>query len=152
MPFLVETEVKQSNIPNAGRGRFFCKDYEKETIIRKQKVDSDELYIFNNEKQLELVNFDYLLNFGHSRPIEDINDNSIYLNNPPLFTNHSNVPNIYFIYNNDEKYTIASKDVKKGEELYQDYSIYKKIDWFEHFLEKNNKKSLRCFGNELNKH
>ena len=151
MPFLINTEVKLSNIPNAGNGRFFSEDCEKDTIIRKQLIDSEELYILKPDSNLELINKHYLLNFAHSRPIEDIDDNCIYLNNPPLYTNHSKEPNIYFVYDKGEKFTITSKDVKKGEEMYQDYSNYRYIDWYEKYLEKINKKSLRHFGNELNK-
>ena len=152
MPFLIESEVKLSSICDAGNGRYFLEDCEQDTIIRTQLIGSDELYLFKNEKNLEVLNMDHLQNYGHSVPKEYENDyeNMILLNDPPLFTNHSKESNIYFIYKNDTKYTLTSKCVKKGDEMYQDYTIYKKIDWFEDFLNKQNRKSLRIFGNEIN--
>ena len=151
MPFLIDTVVEQSKIPNAGVGRFFNEDCEKDTIIRKQCYDSDELYVFKNEKNLELIDKEYIQKYGHSAPNDgEICKDIIFLNNPPLFTNHSLDSNIYFIYKEDEKYTLTSKNVKKGDEMYQDYSIYKKIDWFENYLKNNKKTSLREFGQQLN--
>jgi len=150
MPFLVKTEVKLSNIPNAGKGRFFLEDLDKDTIVRKQIIDSDELFVFKKGCNLELVNLDYLQSFGHTQPNDDNIDDSIYINNPPLYTNHSKEPNIYFIYKENEKFTLTSKNVKKGEEMYQDYSIYKKVEWFENYLKEQKKVSLRDFGNQIN--
>ena len=150
MPFLVKTEIKSSNIPNAGRGRFFLEDLDKDTIIRKQTIDSDELFVFKKGCNLELVNLDYLKSFGHTQPNDDNYDDSIYLNNPPLYTNHSKEPNIYFIFKENEKFTLTSKNVKKGDEMYQDYSIYKKVEWFESYLKQQNKVPLRDFGNQIN--
>lgn len=152
MPFLIETEVKLSNIDNAGNGRYFLEDCDKDTIIRTQIIGSVELYKFMDEKNLEVLNMDHLQTYGHSVPIEYEYDyeNMILLNDPPLFTNHSKNPNIYFIYKNDIKYTLTSIDVKKGDEMYQDYTLYKKIDWYENYLKNNNRKSLRTFGNEIN--
>jgi len=149
MPFYIETEIKESNILNAGIGRFLLEDCKKDTVIRKQKINSQELFKFTDESNFSIIDLDVLRHYAHTSPKDNLEDNSIYLNDPPLYTNHSDNPNVYFIFNEDFKYTLSKFDLKKGDELYQNYNDFKKIEWFENFLNNKNIKSLRQFGEEL---
>ena len=45
--FLIESEVKESSIPNAGKGRFFLKNYNKGKVIRIQELETD-LHVFKD--------------------------------------------------------------------------------------------------------
>ena len=147
---MIETSVKESTICGAGNGRFFENNYKKDTIVRKQEYNSEELRILRNEFELREFDITYIQKYGHSAPVNSEYD-CIFLNNPPMFTNHSSSPNIYFIYGDNFKYTLTSRDVERGEEMLQDYGEYKIIDWYETYINNNNAKSLASFGREINR-
>tara|TARA_Y100000996_G_scaffold224277_1_gene176430 strand:- start:15050 stop:15547 length:498 start_codon:yes stop_codon:yes gene_type:complete len=149
--FFIESEVKDSCIPNAGKGRFFSRDYEKGKVVRIQEIETD-LLIFKNIQEIRLADEDLILNFGHSRcQNSDINTDYVYVNKQPLYTNHSSNNNISFQIQGGKKLTYLTRDVKAGEEMLQNYEEYAINMWFEKYLHTQGKKSLREFGIEFNK-
>ena len=145
--FLIKTIVKESSIPNAGIGRFFDEDCKANTVIRQQKINSKSLKMI---KLKEIDNLIYLSKFGHTAPENcKLYNMDIFVNMPPNNTNHSKQPNIFYIFDENYKYTVTLKDVKKNDEMLQDYTTFKKIDWFENLLNENNLLSPRQFALSL---
>tara|TARA_B100001094_G_C18163874_1_gene790898 strand:+ start:1685 stop:2155 length:471 start_codon:yes stop_codon:yes gene_type:complete len=150
----VKTEIKESNIEGAGSGRFFCSDYPKGTIVRKQNLSNpNNILKFSNEKSLKFEDLNTLVHFGHSKPIYDKQNrhkNVVFLNVPFMNTNHSKFPNIKYHFTKHNKYTILIKNVKKGDEMLQDYASFSQVQWFENYLNKSNVSSCRELGVSLN--
>ena len=145
--FLVKTIIHSSSIPGAGTGRFFVEDQKKGTIIRKQKIGSDSLHVIKTRDELDKYNLQLLKHFGHSKPKHsELKTNYVYLNFPPMNTNHSEDNNIDFIYVHDEKITYLTKDVKAGDEIFQNYRNFEKVDWFEEYLHGKGEISARELG------
>lgn len=148
--FLIKTYVKKSSIPEAGDGRFFSNDCKAGTIIRVQSIEKD-LTKISNIHDISVTDEKLIDNFAHSKTITDDYDTSdtVYINKNPLFTNHSNDNNITFQYNGDQKITYTTKNVKKDDEVFQNYCEYTQVPWFEDYLHSKGKFSLREFGMEL---
>ena len=148
--FLIKTYVKKSSIPEAGDGRFFSNDCKAGTIIRVQSIEKD-LTIISNIHDISVTDEKLIDNFAHSKTITDDYDTSdiVYINKKPLFTNHSNDNNITFQYTGDQKITYTTKNVKKDDEVFQNYCEYTQVPWFEDYLHSKGKYSLREFGMEL---
>lgn len=145
--FLVQTEIKPSTIKNGGNARYFMENVEKGTIIRKQELGTLSLQVFKKETDLEKIDIQTLKHYGHSVPEGCLyHSNTIFLNNPFLYTNHSDDPNITFEYTDTYKYTITTRDVVQGEEMFQNYCHFQKVEWFENYLKKNNVIGARQFG------
>jgi len=159
--FKVRTSIGSSKI--AGNGRFFDENVKKGTIVREQKIGSDFLLKFENEADLIkyissdtqedfLDKLERVRHFFHTVP-----DNSkfhrdcVFLNEPFMYTNHSFEPNIMFEYTKEWKYTVTTRDVKTGEEMFQNYLNFANVNWYENFLKKYNFTSSRKFASELNK-
>lgn len=148
--FFIQTKVQPSTIENGGNARYFMEDVEKGVVVRKQKIGSKTLQAFKNEKDLEGKSINIFQHYGHSVPKNcEYYCDTIFLNDPFLFTNHSDNPNIKFEYTKDYKYTITTRSVKSGEEMFQNYCDFKKVDWFEQYLAKNNLIGARQFGKSV---
>ena len=92
----------------------------------------------------------FLSKFGHTSPNNcQLYDTHIFVNIPPNNTNHSKNPNIFYVFDENYKYTITLKDVKKNNEMLQDYTTFKKIEWFEKLLNQKNLLSSRQFAESL---
>ena len=146
--FKIDTFIGPSTI--AGNGRFFNENVKKGTIIREQKINSPSLLKFDNENDLMTYisstnkDLEKIRHFFHTTPsYSKFYRNSVFLNNPYMYTNHSFNPNIYFEYTENYKYTITSKDVKIGDEMFQDYLNFSKVECFENFLKEYNFTSSR---------
>jgi len=149
--FLIPTIIKTSNIKNAGSGRFFIENHKKGTIIREQIINSDSLHVIKNKEECKKYDIELLKHFGHSLPNNsEIKTNYVYINFPPMNTNHSLDNNIDFLFKDNKKITFLIKDVKSGEEILQNYSNFRKVDWFEDYLHENNLISARELGNLIN--
>ena len=147
--FLVETDIKESTIPNAGKGRFFSKNYNKGQIVRVQCINS-ELHVFKNVSELKMADEDMILNFAHTRCANsDVQTTDVYVNKERLFTNHSSNNNVAFKYMGNNKYTYTTRDVLLGEEMLQNYNDYTPVTWFEDYLHSIGKISLREFALSL---
>ena len=148
--FRIKTEIKESLIPGAGRGRFFAEYCKKGTIVRVQIIPSEKIFVFKNVDQLKSVSYENLVHFCHTKPIRStLSTDYVYLNNPPLYTNHSTNNNIDFHYTDTKKITYTTRDVKAGEEMVQNYCNYTKVDWFENYLHSINAISVREFGERI---
>lgn len=149
--FQIQTEVKTSNIPEAGMGRFFKKSYKKGTIVRIQKINSETLHVIRDVEELKHYDINLIKHFAHSLPTYSNKHNDlIYLNFPPMNTNHSSDANIMYEFDETEKRTILLRDVEAGEEMLQNYTFFTKVDWFEDYLNSNNLISARQLGEEIN--
>ena len=148
--FLIKTYIKKSSIPEAGDGRFFSNNCKSGTIIRIQSIEKD-LTKINNINDISVTDENLIDNFAHSKTITDNyhTSDTVYINKKPLFTNHSNDNNITFQYIGDQKITYTTKNVKKDDEIFQNYCEYTKVPWFEDYLHTKGKYSLREFGMEL---
>mgnify|MGYP001274679257 CR=1 FL=1 len=147
---LIKTEIKSSTIAGAGKGRFFLENCKRGTIIRIQLIGS-ELLTFNSVSELKDANKDLTINFGHSKSKNstidtDTDRDTIYINNVPLYTNHSLNNNIAFLYFSDRKITYTTRDVYSGEEILQNYCDYTEVPWYEDYLHSIGEISLREFG------
>jgi hypothetical protein len=148
--FLIETEVKHSSIPGAGRGRFFAHDCLVGKIIRIQDMDTD-LNIYKNVADIVSENKELVLNFAHSRCKDsDIDSTHVYVNKIPFYTNHSSTNNISFRIRTGKKLTYTTRDVKAGEEMLQNYEEYTPVPWYENYLFSIDKISLRELGIKYN--
>lgn len=148
--FFIKSEVKQSSIPGAGKGRFFLQACKCGDIIRIQDINSD-LNIYKNIQDIENENNDLVMNFAHSRCQDsDIDTDHIYVNKTPFFTNHSSTNNISFRIRTGKKLTYATRDVQAGEEMLQNYEEYTPVSWYEDYLHLNDKISLRELGIKYN--
>lgn len=149
--FLIKTVIQASTIEGAGTGRFFVEDHNKGTIIRRQIIGSDSLHVIKNKEALSKYNLQLLKHFGHSKPKHsELKTNYVYLNFPPMNTNHSEDNNIDFIYTDNEKITYLTKDVKAGDEIFQNYRNFEKVDWFEEYLHEKDLISARELGVLIN--
>ena len=96
---------------------------------------------------MKKYDIDILKHFGHTLPIHsNIKTNFVYLNFPPMNTNHSIYNNIDFEYTENEKLTYLTRDVYSGEEIYQNYCNFSECKWFEDYLHKYERVSARELG------
>jgi len=150
--FYIPSEIRQSAIPNAGRGRFFVKDHKKGTVVRKQVLNGPNLKVFRSVKEVTDggLDMEHLGHFGHSTPKDcALHQDVMFLNTPPMHSQHSadnDNANIHYLYTENEKICVLMKDVKAGEEFMQDYTNFKEVRWFEEHLNSQKFKSPRQFG------
>ena len=145
----IDTEIKRSTISGAGLGRFFKQNYQAGTVVRVQSI-CDDLFVFSKVDDFNDFDTDLIHNFSHTRCLDsDIDCEDVYVSKKPLYTNHSINHNIVFKFVGDKKFTLISRDVIKGEEMLQNYTHYRKVDWFEDYLHSINKVSLREFAQAL---
>ena len=150
--YKIKTILKDSTIPGAGKGLFFDDNYDENTLVRIQEIGSNNLIKINNVRELESYDKDVISAFCHSVPkYTPLHDDCIFLNNPRGYFNHSKNNNIEAVYTIFTKYIITTKDVKKGDEVFLDYTNYKKIKWFEDYLKENKLTCARTFGLQLEK-
>lgn len=139
---LVKTAVKQSEI--AGMGLFADQDIKKGDII--WKYTPETCNVFTQEQ------FQVLLNSFHKTEKELIKYYLIYtyyqkfLNGVVLcldngrFVNHSESPNLggpsHLSPDVAWQYSVALRDIKKGEELTENYNNYDSSDWLEELCRK----------------
>lgn len=153
--FYIPSVIKQSSIPNAGRGRFFVEDHKKGTVVRRQKFDGPTIKVFRNVQDVLDAGLDmeYLGHFGHSTPKDcDLHKDVMFVNTPPMHSQHSadnDNANIHYIYLENEKVCVLKKNVKAGEEFFQDYTNFKEVKWFEEHLNSKKYVSPRQFGATL---
>jgi len=148
--FLIKTELKDSIIPGAGRGRFFSQDCLAGKIVRIQDMNTD-LNIYKNVSDIMRENTELVINFAHGRCKDsDIDSSHVYINKLPFYTNHSANNNISFRIRTGKKITYTTCDVKTGEEMLQNYEEYTPVPWYETYLYSLDKISLRELGIKYN--
>mmetsp|Transcript_18554 Transcript_18554/g.28048 ORF Transcript_18554/g.28048 Transcript_18554/m.28048 type:complete len:191 (-) Transcript_18554:74-646(-) len=155
--FQVATEIRRSAIPNAGLGRFVLVGLRKGDVIRKCMLGSENLHYFESIEDMKpriekdgIAFFEY---FGFVGPQDNPHLNGRLLaNNPPLFVNHPTTTgdlNIHWEWRDNILYTKAARDIKAGEELYQDYRDFDKLDWYESFMKEKEIDCARKLGEML---
>ena len=145
--FLIPTYVKESTIKSAGKGRFIIGNHKKGSIIIKQEINSETLHVIKNKDELKNYNIELLKHFAHTEPKDcNLKTNYVYLNFPPMNTNHSENNNIDYIYFDKYKITYLIRNVKDNEELLQNYCNFKQNNWFEDYLHNNKLISARELG------
>lgn len=159
--FQKQTEIKASLIPGAGKGRFALEDLPKGTIVRIQTIGSKELQVFHSTQDLQSIDDGLLINYCHTLPTYSCHaiktcsspPARVFLNAPGMYTNHGSGihETIEYRYTATHKYTIAKRDILKGEELLQDYRYFRKVDWFEDYLAsfQDGRLSLRQLGLDI---
>ena len=146
----IKTEIRDSGIAGAGKGRFFKEDCKKGTIVRVQSINSD-LHVYNNLEELKQANTESVVNFAHTRPLDsDVQTSQVFINKERLYTNHSSNNNIAFKFIGNKKLTYTTRDVSSGEEMFQNYLDYTPVPWYENYLHSIGKMSLREFALSLN--
>ena len=146
-----ETLVKKSLIENCGLGRFINIDKKKNDILFEQSIiDVYSLEIFKENKVIIIKSIKELIylikkfkecednnileqlgNFLHSP-----DQNNLYLLSSSCYVNHSFNSNIDTIIKDNKWILKVTKDLKKGEELYADYTSIKLPHNFQIFFQK----------------
>jgi len=150
--FLVNTEVKDSTVVDAGRARFVTEDVKEGTIIRATKlVDAKQglplpgttLVSTAKEMLMEAMSYDdveglptnkeQIVNFAGT-PFNVEEDNGVTYHWVPCnYFNHSGNPNVILALPpkaDGMVYAVALRDILAGEELFQDYREFRLPPWF----------------------
>lgn len=132
---LVKTKVKQSAI--AGVGLFADEDIKEGTpvwqftpetcsVLTKEQIQAFTSSFHKTEKEI----MQYLLTYSYYQA--KLNGVILCLDDG-RFVNHSETPNLIAPLNMASgmgwQYSIASRDIKKGEELTEDYRTYDNTEW-----------------------
>jgi uncharacterized protein len=119
---LIKTNIKKSEIPNAGMGLFADEFIPKGMLIWKFDPESDKIISMEEFRSMDDKEKSKIRTYGYStigsENIKWLMDNGKYVN-------HSESPNLKFI--SDSSYAI--RDIQQGEELTEDYSDYNECDW-----------------------
>jgi uncharacterized protein len=120
--------IKQSGIPNAGRGVFARRDIKKDEIIERCPVIEVPKYDMANLKESILVTYFFYFGKKRERSIVALGFGSIY--------NHTYKPNATFKIKPTENiiYFVALADIKKDDEITVNYrhgNPKKSPLWFE---------------------
>ena len=114
--YLIKTKIQKS--PIEGKGYFADEDISIGTIIYFYG-ESDERYSKNEFKNLNKEKKKHLLDFA----VEDEYGSWVETSSGP-FTNHSCNSNILPLYIEGSYVSIAAKNIKKGDEITTDYSLF----------------------------
>jgi hypothetical protein len=152
----VATEVRQSLVPGGGKGRFVLEPVRKGTVVRRTLLvdgaaSNDEPWkpgtttvcrtaaeleqAFNYEDGGEIPNSEQVVNFGGTPyNVGDDND-AIYHWTPCNWLNHAPAEdaNVIIELSDIDPHhvrVVALRDIKAGEELYQDYRSFHPPQWF----------------------
>lgn len=152
----VATKVGDSLIPGAGKGRFVLEPVKRGTVLRRTllvegatmggaplqpgttavcRTAADLERIFNYEDGGEIPNVEQVVNFGGTPyNVGDGND-AIYHWTPCNWFNHAAAKHANVIIelsdvDSNHVRVVALRDIKAGEELYQDYRTFKNPSWF----------------------
>ena len=126
--------MSQSKIPNAGYGVFAGKDFKKGEIVERAPFLEVETPYGN-----EIMNYVFQSHLNRNKSLIVFGFGSIY--------NHTKTPNLVYSINprlpSDRLFTYtASKDIKKGDELYINYGDTHPVnEMFKRKSSKNTRKS-----------
>jgi uncharacterized protein len=139
---LVKTVVKPSSI--AGVGLFADEEikegtpvwqYTPETCIVLTKPQFQELLQSYHKTEKELINYYLIYSYYQAK----LNGMILCLDNG-RFVNHSENPSLKAPMNlpkeNAWQYSVAARDIKKGEELTEDYRTYDTSEWLDDLCQK----------------
>lgn len=158
-----KTIVKQSSIPQAGMGRYALEFIPKGTVIFKLKIiapsNIDALFTPDKMVRLESIEDMFELAINYMDNIKCSFKDVKYVFENYIFGQDTNV--IYTAtqsgcvnHNTNEKanlvgyakdgyyYKVATKDIKKGQEIFQDYSTFKYPNFYFDFFKRFKMKPL----------
>ena len=167
--FEVETEIKKSCIPDAGKGRFILEDVKKGQLIRKLKIinvkdyinilkqnendDTNYFIIFTNYNDLDLL-VEYFKSFNLldedeiklkiSWFIANM-DNKLYIQSHSSYYNHSIDCNIKRVFEKEYLCHYASKDIDRNSELFINYNDYNMPEYYLKWCSDNNIQDILSF-------
>jgi hypothetical protein len=150
--FTVKTQIKKSNIPQAGRARFLMEPVKRGAIVRVTKLvrpdqghpaPGSTLVCDETQKLLECMDYvnvkgfpctrEQIVNFaGTPFNVPENNQASFYWI-PCNYFNHSGDPNVVLALppiHDGRVYIVALRDIDAGEELFQDYRSFSLPTWF----------------------
>ncbi|QLH35057.1 MAG: SET domain-containing protein [Parachlamydiaceae bacterium] len=139
---LVKTVVKPSSI--AGVGLFADEDIKEGSSVWKYTPDSCSLFtkdqidtLIHSFHKTEKELMQYLLTYTYFQA--KLNGLILCLDNG-RFVNHSENPNLKGPANmeNSWQYSVACRDIKKGEELTEDYRTYDSSAWLDDLCKRYN--------------
>ena len=104
--------IKQSLIPNSGRGVFANKDFKQDEIIEVCPLITDYKKNFENSK---IRDYTFRSKF--------IKDQEVIVFGMCSMYNHSNKYNVHHTQDPENMIYTASRDIKNGEELYVSYGV-----------------------------
>ena len=109
--------IKESTVPNAGYGIFTSQDIKKDDIVWKFNKDTMKIFTENDIKSINNQEIKkMILKYSWKK------NNLYYFDlTDEKFKNHSDNPNIITY---DDYTSIASRDIKKDEELFDNYFSY----------------------------
>mmetsp|Transcript_37359 Transcript_37359/g.83604 ORF Transcript_37359/g.83604 Transcript_37359/m.83604 type:complete len:257 (+) Transcript_37359:55-825(+) len=152
----VATDVRKSGIPGAGNARYVLEDIHKGSCVRRTKLlaaedgmnekiprgsttmcsKASDLRIFTNygDAGAEISTNDQVVNFGGT-PYNVPSDNqTIFIWTPANMFNHkTNEANVIIELDPRDLghvRVVALRDIKAGEELFQDYRSFTNPEWF----------------------
>ena len=117
----IKYEVKQSSIKGAGLGIFAMEDVTKGQLVWKFKKENHVFYYNEHSLRQKLLNMKFgdaqqylslIYNYDKDIVVHELDDGK--------YTNHSFNPNIFGAPNHD---CYAVRDIKKGEELFENYVV-----------------------------
>jgi hypothetical protein len=160
VPTFVGVSNRISNADNKITCRRMLVDVPANFIIREQMYNSDSLRVFSNPSQLRLgieeLGLDYLSHNCFTPPSEVVrrhpilSHETVLVNVPSDFSNHSSkhegLQNVKNVFLHDRKLLVTTRSIGAGEELFNDYTDYGEVTWFEDFLRTEDRHSIREFG------
>lgn len=167
--FEIRTQIKESSISGAGKGRFILEDVKKGDLIRKIKIVNVKDYI-NIIKSNENDNTNYFITFTDysdlgllveyfksfnlldedeikikiSWFIASIND-KLYIQSHSSYYNHSNSNNIKYDFDDNYAYHYANKDIDRNSELFINYNDYNMPEYYLKWCSDNNIQDILSF-------
>lgn len=139
--FLFATEFRRSSIPDSGNGWWAAEDIPAGSCLRRVRVDEGSLVRFASKGELIAAGWDPrdYVNYGICHPQEPT---CVFFLNPGTAMNHSSA-NGSVRYNMDVTGTMeiwTVRDIKKGEEIFNDYSADFKdhCKWYGEVCKENN--------------
>jgi len=150
-----EIENRKSQIQGAGNGLWAWEDIPAGIRLRRVSVEDGSLLRFGSEEELRATGWDIddSVNYGighHKDPA------GIYFLNPGTPMNHADTTrDASVLYIHDEEGAIelwSIKDIKAGEEMFNDYSVdFGRCEWYDMLQHERGNIPLAWLGEAINK-
>lgn len=166
--FLVSTVLKRSEVSGGGLGRFAVSGVKKGTILRKTRMITNErpskgttLVSTSLEALLQSLDFpdlheqpcnaEQIVNFAGTPSNVESDNGATFHWTPCNYFNHANGAraNVILTIDSEFAYALATRDIVAGEELYQDYKIFKLPKWFREWAADNSYTDTQALGEKL---
>jgi len=169
--YLVPTSLGLSDVICNSKQKIKARRFEVDLpagyVVREQFYGSKELRTYNNTQEFEAgikeLGLEFVAHNCFSPPPSIVMEKTschllpttVLLNVPADFSNHgkegvcqANVRNVYL---SDRKLFVTTRPVKAGDEMFNDYTDYSTVSWFDNYLNKQGEISIRQFGHKFEK-